>query len=64
MGSNETSRRAATALATAIEPVAGQVHFSPECHAEYEALGFDPSPGMVGRTAIPDRTAYLTSRAR
>jgi hypothetical protein len=62
MGSNDASRAAARVLAAAIEPVAGQVHFSPECHAEYVTLGFDPSPGMAGRTAIPDRAAYLTSR--
>jgi hypothetical protein len=53
---------AARALAAAIEPVAGQVHFSPECHAEYAALGFAPSPGLAGRTELPDRSAYLTSR--
>ena len=55
-------RSAARLLAGAIEPVAGQVHFSPECHAEYVALGFEPSPGRVGLTEMPDRTAYLTSR--
>ena len=31
----------------ALEPFAGQVYFSPECHAEYEKLGFQPSPGDV-----------------
>ena len=53
---------AARVLAAAIEPVAGQVHFSPECHAEYVALGFDPSPRMVGATHFPNLTAYFTSR--
>src|SRR3981081_4134315 len=40
-------------LANAIEPVVGQVYFSPECHAEYEALGFAASPaaGAAGATA-------------
>jgi hypothetical protein len=52
----------ARALATAIEPVAGQVHFSPECHAEYVALGFGPSPRMVGETHMPEWSAYFTSR--
>jgi hypothetical protein len=56
------TREAARALAAAVEPVAGQVHFSPECHAAYVELGFDPSPGLFGKTAIPDRAAYLTSR--
>ena len=49
-------------LAAALEPVAGQVHFSPECHANYAALGFGPSSGRVGLTELPDRTAYFTSR--
>ena len=49
-------------LAAAIEPVAGQAQFSPECHANYEALGFAPSPGMVGRTALPDKGGFFTSR--
>jgi hypothetical protein len=56
------TRSAAGQLAGALEPVAGQVHFSPECNVEYAKLGFDPSPGMVGRTQVPDRAAYLTSR--
>src|SRR5918912_1292706 len=49
-------------IAAAIEPIAGQVHFSPECNAEYAALGFPPSPGKIGLTEVPDRSAYLTSR--
>ena len=49
-------------LAAAIEPIAGQAQFSPECHANHEALGFPPSPGMVGRTALPDKCGFFTSR--
>jgi hypothetical protein len=49
-------------LANAIEPVVGQVYFSPECHAEYEALGFGPSPAAVEGVALPDGPAYFTSR--
>ena len=51
-------------LAGAIEPFAGQVYFSPEAHAEYVALGFQPSPGTVGDpgVAMPDGPAYFTSR--
>ena len=51
-------------LAAALEPFAGQVYFSPECHAEYEKLGFQPSPGTVGDpgVAMPDGPAYFTSR--
>jgi hypothetical protein len=53
----------ARALAAALEPFAGQVYFSPECHAAYEALGFSPSPGRTaGAVALPDGPAYFTSR--
>ena len=52
----------ARALAAALEPVAGQVYFSPECHARYEKLGFGPSPGQFGGVAGPDGPAYFTSR--
>ncbi len=52
----------ARALGGALEPVAGQVYFSPECHAGYEALGFDPSPGMADQVALPDGPAYFCSR--
>jgi hypothetical protein len=47
----------------ALEPVAGQVYFAPECHAAYAALGFSPSPGTIGGgVALPDGAAYFTSR--
>jgi hypothetical protein len=53
----------ARALAAALEPFAGQVYFSPECHAAYEALGFGASPGSFGEgVAAPDGPAYVTSR--
>lgn len=52
----------ARALAAALEPVAGQVYFSPECHARYQGLGFGPSPGDFGGVAGPDGPAYFTSR--
>jgi len=58
---DEVSRRARR-LAAALEPVIGQVYFSPECHREYEALGFGASPGEVGGVALPDGPAYFTSR--
>lgn len=50
------------ALAAALEPVVGQVYFSPECHANYEALGFSPSRGETHGVALPDGPAYFTSR--
>ena len=47
----------------ALEPVAGQVYFSPECHARYAELGFSPSPGaLAGGVQLPDGPAYFTSR--
>jgi hypothetical protein len=50
-------------LAQALEPVAGQVYFAPECHKNYEALGFSPSPGTVANgVQMPDGAAYFTSR--
>ncbi|MEZ5216187.1 MAG: hypothetical protein R2715_06235 [Ilumatobacteraceae bacterium] len=49
-------------LASLLEPVAGQVYFSPECHAAYVELGFDPSPGDFNGVAGPDGPAYFTSR--
>lgn len=53
----------ARALALAIEPFTGQVYFSPECHANYTALGFSPSPGTFGNNVhLPDGPAYFSSR--
>ncbi len=47
----------------ALEPVTGQVYFSPECHAAYAALGFSPSPGSLpSGVQFPDGAAYFTSR--
>jgi hypothetical protein len=46
-----------------LEPVAGQVYFSPEAHAAYAALGFNPSPGATRHgVALPDGPAYFASR--
>jgi hypothetical protein len=49
-------------LAGALEPFAGQVYFSPECHSAYAALGFSPSRGKAGAVALPDGPAYFCSR--
>jgi len=57
----ELTRRARR-LAAANEPVIGQVYFSPECHREYEALGFGGSPATSYGVALPDGPAYFTSR--
>jgi len=53
---------AAVRLAAVIEPIAGQAQFAPECHANYVALGFGPSPASVNGTQLPDRSAYFTAR--
>jgi hypothetical protein len=58
---DELSARA-RALAAAVEPFAGQVYFSPECHEAYAALGFAGSPGRFGDVAAPDGPAYFCSR--
>lgn len=56
-------REGARLIARVIEPLVGQVYFSPECHARYAALGFNGSPGTTsGGVALPDGPAYFTSR--
>lgn len=62
MTNTEQLSATARTLASLLEPVAGQVYFSPECHANYVALGFDPSPGDANGVALPDGVAYFTSR--
>ncbi len=52
----------ARALSGALEPFVGSVYFSPECHRNYEALGFAPSTRSAGEVALPDGPAYFTSR--
>ncbi|MDY7099833.1 MAG: hypothetical protein S0880_01470 [Actinomycetota bacterium] len=60
--SDEHVTKAARALAGALEPFAGQVYFSRECHDGYAALGFDPSRAEANGVALPDGPAYFTSR--
>ena len=62
MGQNDTFGTRARSLAAALEPFAGQVYFSPECHDAYHRLGFGPSPGEFGGVAGPDGAAYFCSR--
>jgi hypothetical protein len=61
MDHDQLSARA-RALGSALEPVIGQVYFSPECHANYSAVGFDPRAADAGGVALPDGPAYFTSR--
>jgi hypothetical protein len=49
-------------LGSVLEPLTGQVYFSPECHRNYEALGFGPSPSTNAGVAAPNMQAYFTSR--
>jgi hypothetical protein len=58
----EDGMHPARSLAGALEPVTGQVYFSPECHAAYEALGFGPSPGSFAGVAGPEMSSYFCSR--
>src|ERR1017187_5336461 len=47
----------------ALEPVAGQVYFSPERHAAYAEFGCSPGPGALPNgVQFPDGAAYFTSR--
>jgi hypothetical protein len=57
-----THSHLARRLGSVLEPVVGQVYFSPECHANYVALGFDPSRGDADGVALPDGPAYFASR--
>jgi hypothetical protein len=59
---DDVALRKSRTLAAALEPVIGQVFFSPECHAAYTELGFAPSPGRAGLVHLPDGPAYFTSR--
>jgi hypothetical protein len=60
--SDEVTCERARLLAGAVEPVAAQVYFSPECHESYAGLGFGPSPASAGGVAMPDGAAYFASR--
>ena len=62
MPDDETVSRVSRRLRDVLEPLTGQVYFSPECHSAYEALGFGPSPATSGGVALPDGPAYFTSR--
>ncbi len=57
-----TTSHLARRLGSVLEPVVGQVYFSPECHANYVTLGFDASPGDANGVALPDGPAYFASR--
>ena len=59
---SDAVRAASRALSGALEPVIGQVYFSPECHTNYVALGFAPSANSINGVAMPDGAAYFTSR--
>jgi hypothetical protein len=49
-------------LGALLEPLTGQVYFSPEAHAAYEALGFGPPTVSPAGLALPNYQAYFTSR--
>ena len=60
---DELSRKARR-LGGALEPIAAQVYFSPECHANYEALGFGPSPGDSAGSRPPSSARTSAAAAR
>ena len=63
MSSPDRHGQVARRLASALEPVVGQVYFAAECHQEYEKLGFNPSPFTLDTgVQLPDGPAYFTSR--
>lgn len=62
MAELSATSKAARAVAAALEPFAGQVYFSPECHQNYEKLGFSPSAGDMAGVALPEMASYFTSR--
>jgi hypothetical protein len=45
-----------------VERLDARVFFAPECHANYERLGFAGSAGLFNGVAAPDGPAYFTSR--
>lgn len=49
-------------LGGALEPVIGQVYFSPEAHRGYVEIGFAESVREANGVALPDGPAYFTSR--
>src|SRR3954468_13284827 len=53
---------ASRTLRDRIEPLIGQVYFSPEAPASSVQLGFNPSPATAEGVALPDGPAYFTSR--
>jgi hypothetical protein len=58
----EAVSAAARSLSGSLEAVTGSVYFSPECHANYVALGFAPSVNRAREVHLPDGPAYFTSR--
>jgi hypothetical protein len=59
---SSTLSAVARRLGSTLEPITGQVYFSPECHANYVRLGFDASARAANGVALPDGPAYFTSR--
>ena len=49
----------ARALAAALEPLVGQVYFSPECHANYVALGFARLVPQLSQSSPPPDGAQV-----
>ena len=50
-------------LRNALEPLASNVYFAPEVHAEFEALGYGPGVGGEGYVTLAEISGYYCSRA-
>jgi len=50
-------------LRNTLEPLASNVYFAPEVHAEFEALGFGPPTGGEGCVTLAEISGYYCSRA-
>src|SRR6478735_2323489 len=59
---SELSERARR-LRNALEPLASNVYFAPDVHAEFEDLGFGPGVGGDGYVTLAELSGYYCSRA-
>jgi hypothetical protein len=57
-----TTTHPARRIGSLLEPLTGQVYFSPESHVGYEKLGFGPPTIAATGLALPNGPAYFTSR--
>lgn len=61
--SNSELSERARRLRNALEPLASNVYFAPDVHAEFEDLGFGPGVGGDGYVTLAELSGYYCSRA-